>query len=459
MQNLGNKLCYLVLLLIACLSNACIQHKPDFAPQEKIIDVEQKEVDVYTFKKIDKHYFNFNTNNPTMLENINNILYMANESSRSLFAWDVESGNDEKAWTRLRNFAGSDAHAHYDLNTGNRTILRLGPAPDGVLVALSSAKTGDTQQLAGVARFYRQNPKAIWSRTFVGHEAHQNWPTKVHDLAEWVDKDGTLLCYAVVQFLAPRYAPRRYVMWGNSLMQRSSFLGVNAQGSVLKFATKDSSSLSEYNKIAAFSLLPDGRLLLADTKGLRSIQASTVGLDHSHMPRLEQQQKDEVLDTKHHKQWQKDSKIKEIVAMRLVDNRYLVVLTKDKFKFQHVSFADIKADSLQFEMYNKVLEGAHKIVVNGDEAKIVSKSIIYNFKDGKIEPEITNKFSNHQANFVKNGREEIEITEFKGGNAGDIPIDGVKFYDAAPHLGDWFYATEKGLYHVSKNKEAKAFNR
>ncbi len=461
MKNMVNKKINTILsCLILFVLNACIEHKPAPLVQDKIIEIQHKKVSVYNFKKIEAHSFNFNIALPTMLHSSDGILYMSNKDPKSLYAWDVENGNDKAAWIRLQDFRGKDVHASYDLNTAKRKIKRLGAAPNGVLVALSSSVARGTSLLAGVARFYGQDPKALWSRTFIADEAHQNWPIKIYDLAEMKNKDGTMLSFALIEVAPPRFAPRRYFVWANNLMASSSFIGAGAEASAL--TTIDSSPLPENSPISAFSVLPDENLILAHRQGLRSIASESLRVARPLKLMVQQKEPKEVLDKMHRKQWQKgfsdDAKVKEIIAMAVVAHRYLLVLASDGGGQQSLSYADTSVQPLNFESAGTLLRGAKKIVVNGPEAKIISPSAIYSFKNGKLKRELSNKFSRNKAVLEKMGI-ELRPEEFVGGSSGNIPPDGTKFYDAAPHLGDWFYATNKGLYRVRKSKEVKMFNK
>ncbi len=431
----------------------------------------QKTVEINTFSHVFSQSFNFELI-PTMIEISNGILYGADGDPAHLVSWDLKNSNQAAAWVKLTDFQGPDA-VSYDLNEGKRQINKRGSAPDGVLVALTNAGPGASanKKLGGVARFDRQLPKASWSRVFSNDKADQDWSSKIYDLQEMKNSDGSLVSYAIVEFSPPATTPSRYVLWAKNPATTASFRGFDAAGlASLKFSIAPPSPLPSNNKIGAFSMLPDGRIVLAQPKGLLSIKAESVGVADNENPRLEQKLSSEVLDIAHAEQWHAGlalgTIVDAIVAMRLVGGRYLVIMATDGAGNHSVKSADISQKSWVFSgNLKEPISRGSKIVVNGDEARIVSMEKIYSFKDGKFALELDSKrLSSNEAYIQQAGATisdpnplRFNIDTFKGGNAGDIPDDGTHFFDAAPHQSDWFYATDRGLFRVTKSKLTKNF--
>jgi hypothetical protein len=463
----------LVCLLFAFILSDCAPFERPLREGDPRAKGVLKEVEVYTFKRVVAQAFNFELI-PTMIAISDGVLYSADGDRAHLLSWDLKAGNQASAWVKLTGFKGRDLASHYDLNTGNRTITKLAAGQKGVLVALSHAAAGAPVhgKLGGIARFDGQLPQALWSRVFIEARADQDWPSKVLDLQETKNSDGILLSYAIVEFSPAGFAPSRHVLWTKSGSAAKGFYGVLADGAAsLKFSGAVALPLPPDNKIGALSTLGDGRVVLAQPQGLLTIASESVGVTDAENPRLEQKMVNEVLDKGHGEQWRAGlalgTQITDIVAMRLVGERYLVVLAHDGAGKHSLKSADLSQYPWVFRTnLSAPLSHGSKIVVNGDEARIVSAEKIYRFKDGVFALELDSEKLSSDLAYLQEASETLRnphppkfgIETFKGGNLGDVPDDGTDFFDAAFYQSEWFYATDHGLYRVTKSRVEKAFS-
>lgn len=417
----------------------------------------EKTVSINNFSLIEGQDFNFNELSPTMIHITDGILYCSDGNRDRFFSWDIERGNQKNAWVRLGDFQGREPNACYDLNSGERTITKLGPAPQGVVAALSTDGGGRIdKKLGGIARFDGQNSKASWSKVFSLADAHQSWPSTVLDMEEQRTPDGALVTYAIVELSPVGLLKRRYVLFGASSELSGGFNGIEPSGV----------DAAAHNHCGAFSRLPDGSMLLAHPKGLVSIAQHNLRAHKN--PVIEQKDLNDVINREHPSQWREGlalgARVERIVSMRMVADLYVIIAVDDGKGNTVLSAADITKKPYIFKgNFKAPAKGVFKIVTHYDEARIISPEAIYRFKNGVFALELDSHTIARDKAYVRKSAQKgrkipFTIKTFKGGNMGDVPDDGTDFYDAAPYRNDWYYATDQGLFKVEKSSVTKAFN-
>lgn len=432
-----------------------------------------KTVEVHRFSALKAEAFNFNTDVPEMIAVSDGVFYSALSTSMNLHAWKIASGNVAMSWAKLDDFEGSHAVARYNLNNGTRVIQRLAPVKGGVAVAVSddtSAPRGAPASISGVAIFSGLTKKASASATL--NKAGYGNRFVVEDMTEVVSENGERTVYLVTRGVqtgmggAPP-SPRNYVAWLNLNRLTNEVYG---GGAPLRYPGPPLTMLDFADRgIGAVHAFSDHRAVIARPDGLLTVDKNSVGQPDTTPALLEQKRATDVLDDKHKDQFipSGGKAPVKIGGMALVDKKYLVLGFVDNATDNggFVS-ADISKPSFAFSSNLTVANAkVKKIVSGGDEARIITEDAIYGFHDGIFTLLYNSKkLTDDRARLntgddATNPNAPVDYDTYKGGVAGELPASDVKYFDAARNgdEGEWYYATDKGVYSVTTVKESKTF--
>lgn len=452
----------------------------------RTVKAEHKSAVVHRFKRIAGLPETFgNTDRPDMIVASSGVLYVGNTANKDLFAWSINKGNVASSWTKLDDFAGSTPGLDFNLNSGTRTLLRMIPVPGGAAVFVSentAAGLGTAGAQLGVSVFAGQTKKAVSSfEVFTGRD---NVTALDFVSAAGKNNDQTIFLLTTLE-IPPNHG--RAIQWinlTNPLKEAQGWFTPGGGGgfSTIKFkgapagpggvppAIPAAPLNAINNNLQTLSPLPDGRVAAAKPDGLWTIAKNSVGVANGDNPEFEQVRQADVLSTNHATEWRTDDgrAPARIGAMRLINNKYLVMGFIDTGAGNGgLKYADATANPIRFTSnLNLPAIKVRKIIPDRDIAYIVADDAVYQFSNEMFSVVFDNaKLKSNTAHVDSTIKirdtdpEPLPLTaaNFKGGNLGDVPDDGAKFFDAAPHNNTWFFATDKGIYHVTTGTEYRSF--